>query len=61
MEDQGAGVPLALSPLAQWAAQAHEMYESLVAAGFEEDAALAILVGMTRQTNDEEKWETHGF
>ena len=54
MDDQGAGVPLALSPLDQWAAQAHEMYESLVAAGFEDDAALAILVGMTRQTNDEE-------
>jgi hypothetical protein len=54
MDDQGAGVPLVLSPLGQWAAQAHEMYQSLVEAGFEDDAALAILVGMTRQTNDEE-------
>jgi len=54
MDDQGAGVPVGLSPLGQWAAQAHEMFQSLVEAGFKDDEALTILVGMTRQTNDEE-------
>ena len=51
MEGQGAGVPADLSPLGVWAAQAHEMYLSLLEAGFTGPEALTILVGMTRQAD----------
>jgi hypothetical protein len=51
MEGQGAEVPVGLSPLEQWAAQAHEMYTSLMKAGFEDAEAITILVGMTRQVD----------
>lgn len=50
MEDQGTGVHADMSPLEVWAAQAHEMFHSLKAAGFTEPEAFTILVGMTRQT-----------
>lgn len=46
---EGSGNPVGLSPLEEWAAQAHEMYVSLIAAGFTGPEALTILVGMTRQ------------
>lgn len=47
--EEGAGVSANLSPLQMWAAQAHEMYTSLLAAGFTGPEALTILVGYTRQ------------
>lgn len=47
--EEGAGVSANLSPLQIWAAQAHEMYLSLLTAGFTGPEALTILVGMTRQ------------
>lgn len=49
--EEGTGVHADLSPLQVWAAQAHEMFHSLTAAGFTEPEALTILVGMTRQTD----------
>ena len=46
---EGEGRLVDLSPLATWATQAHEMYTSLLDAGFNGPEALTILVGMTRQ------------
>lgn len=39
---------LAITPLAEWAAMCRELFESLVAQGFSEDQALAMVVAMMR-------------
>jgi|JI10StandDraft_1071094.scaffolds.fasta_scaffold283403_2 hypothetical protein len=44
--DPVTGVPAVLSPLEVWAAQTHEAFVALQAAGFAEHQALSLLAGM---------------
>jgi hypothetical protein len=45
-EDASTGV---LTPLRTFAVQGHELYTELVEAGFREEQAVSILVGLTRK------------
>jgi hypothetical protein len=44
--DRVPGVPSVLSPLEAWAAQTHEAFLALEAAGFAEHQAISLLAGM---------------
>jgi hypothetical protein len=54
MENHETGVLADMSPLQQWATQLHEIYISMLQAGFASAEALTLIAGITRQVDDDE-------
>lgn len=53
MEGHGAGVSATLSPLEQWAAQVHELYQAMLKAGFTGSEALTLIAGMSQRADSD--------